>query len=549
MDKRYQSPVSSDKRTSPSLKPPPLFFEGEPYEEPSYREHVSGSLVPDPAEASRFRQAYQAQPPYYQQPWLAAQPQPYQQPSAYPPGGAYYQPYNPYGSQHYAASNGYAYYPYYGYYGYPPTPYYLPRKPKRDGYLLGINIAALVCSGLVALGGILGALLLLMFTLAPAGGNVLPDKQLFTGVVMIMAFTVACLLGGGFGIYHSLRSLFHKRSMAFKLPWFWIFLAFYILVAAIGGAIGAHNASISNIPFTIFLIALAGLLPALTILALGVRRVSYPRENRWATTWRRFTLSLVSGATSAIVFASIFELIITLVLGSSLGISSFSLDNPNQPVPNDPRTLIFMFLILSVMAPIVEEGVKPLAAILLIRRVGSAAEAFVLGLACGIGFDLIETTGYISQGYQGWLNVALERSTAGLLHGFGAAMMTLGWYIITHPEVVQKRRFLLGFGCMFYALLQHAVWNGTFVLQLLPAPIGPFFDHGSVQLASITLSADVLPYIVLSALMIAFFIFMTNRVKALNPRSGPPLVKPRSSPQTTPVPTHQTSPRMLYKSV
>jgi len=64
----------------------------------------------------------------------------------------------------------------------------------------------------------------------------------------------------------------------------------------------------------VLLILLAGILPALTVVALGIRRLHYPRGARWPTSWRRFTLALVSGMTSAIVFAAIFEFALTLLV-------------------------------------------------------------------------------------------------------------------------------------------------------------------------------------------------------------------------------------------
>jgi hypothetical protein len=201
-----------------------------------------------------------------------------------------------------------------------------------------------------------------------------------------------------------------------------------------------------------------------------------------------------------------------LIIGQQLGISGFSLDNPSPSMLQNPRTITFMILLLSVIAPLVEESVKPLAAIALIGRMHSAAEAFVLGLSCGIGFDLIETSGYISQGYQNWLKVALERSPAGLLHGFGAAMVTLGWYYLTHKQAA-RHRFVLGFGCILYALVQHAVWNGTFILAMLPAPLGPFFDHGTVPLGPLSFGGDLVPYMVLAVLMIAFFVYVSGKVR------------------------------------
>jgi RsiW-degrading membrane proteinase PrsW (M82 family) len=375
-----------------------------------------------------------------------------------------------------------------------------------------MSIASVVGSMLVFLGGLGCAFVLLVITLIPTTST-LTAGQRFGGIVEFTAFAVAGIVGGVFSLYHSIRSLFLKKPSAdFKLPWFWLFLVLYLLLIGIEVVLRSSGQSVANIPLTTTLIALAGILPALTILALGVRRVHFPRKAAWPTSWRRFTLALVSGATLAIVLAAIFELILTAIAVRELGVNGFSIDNPDQPVPNDPRVIALMFIVVSVIAPFVEEAVKPLAVVVMIGRIRSAAEAFVLGLAAGIGFDLIETVGYISMGYRDWLNVALERSAAGLLHGFGAAMVTLGWYYLTHPKE-SKHPVLLGLGCWTYAVLQHAFWNGAFGLQLLPAPVGPYLDTGTITIGAVSMPSFILVYVVEATLMLIFFLYTTGRLR------------------------------------
>jgi RsiW-degrading membrane proteinase PrsW (M82 family) len=276
------------------------------------------------------------------------------------------------------------------------------------------------------------------------------------------------------------------------------------------------------------MISLAGILPSLTIVSLGVRRVHFPRSAHWPTSWRRFAVALVSGATLAIVLALIFELVLTVVLQKSLGVS-VSLDNPNQQIPQDPKSILFLFLLVSVVAPLVEEGVKPLAVVIMIGRIRSAGEAFILGLACGTGFNLIETSGYMGMGYTDWLNTAIERTSSGLLHGFGAAMVSLGWYYLTHPKE-SRHRFLLPLGCWGYAVLQHAIWNGSFGLQLLPAPIGPYLDNGVVPLGPLSFPSIMLVYGVLAILMLTFFLYMTRKVRpTILPTQSKPVEPSRDS--------------------
>ena len=407
-----------------------------------------------------------------------------------------------------------------------------PMRPRRDRYLFVMSILAVIGSSLATLGGLVSAAILLLLFFVPSSNFDGQQGQLFSGIVLLVALTLAGGVGGSFGLFHSIRSLLRKPSADFKLPQWWIFLASYVVVIVIAAILRANGLAVANLLLSIFLIALAGLLPALTILSLGVRRLHFPRNARWPTRWRRFALAVASGATLAIVLALIFETILSAVAAGLLQTSSGLLDNPGQPIPTDPRAIGFTFVVVSVIAPLVEEAVKPLAVIILIGRIESAAEAFVLGLSCGIGFDLIETSGYISSGYQSWLDVALQRSTAGLLHGLGAAMVALGWYYLTHPKA-SHHRFLLGFGCMLYAVLQHAIWNGSFVLQLLPAPIGPYLTNGVIGSGSFAFPSFLLVYVVESLLMLTFFVFVTGKIRKNNTLTPPTAIQSERQPAPT----------------
>lgn len=523
-------------------------IENTPYQEPSYSEHVTGSLPVVRSEAPNFRRASQPYPvrlapvatPQAAQPGQGqavhpgpaqpAQPPqtPMQQPYPYYPYYPYYQ--GQYGQQPgywgqpAAQPNGYypyAAYPYYGgYYGYPsyPYPYYgygQPPKPKRSAYQLTMGIISLVGGSIAVLAGLFDVLVVLLLTVLPMRGGAAAAKAEFSGIAEFVAFAAAGLLGGGFSIYHGLRAILKKPSAEFKLPWFWLFLLIYGVVIAIAGTLQYAGLAVANLPVAFLLIALAGVLPATTIVALGLRRIHFPRAAKWPTTWRRFAMALISGATMAIVLALIFELILMVIAVQAFNIHNISLDDPNQPLPSNLRGILFIFVIVSVIAPVVEESVKPLAVVTMIGRISSAAEAFVLGLGCGIGFDLVETTGYIGSGYKDWLNVALERSSAGLLHGFGAGMTALGWYLITHPGSAGKyNRVLLGLGCMLYAMLQHALWNGSFGLQLLPAPIGPYLDKGTIAIGSFKMESFIMVYVVETILMLIFFFFVTKKLRS-----------------------------------
>jgi hypothetical protein len=423
-----------------------------------------------------------------------------QQPQGYPYQG-YYAPYS-------YQQRGYPAYPP----GYPVYPYawYPPPRPRRNGYQLGLAITSLVGSILAVIAGLFCGLALLGY--ATRAGLLTP--KLFPSTILLTALMLAGIVGGALGILHSSFALAQRPSRPFKLPPFWFFVPIYIVLITVGLIVGSSDVIIKNLLLIFPLIALSGIIPALTFLALALGRLRRSETREWPTTWRRFTLALLSGATSAILLASIFELVLTLIAALQfIGVNPSFITDPNAPIPHNLQVVIFILTIYSVIAPIVEEGVKPLAVVTLIGRIRSASEAFILGMACGIGFDVIETIEYMGTGYRHWVDIAIARSSAGLLHGLGAGMIALGWYYITHKDALKRNHIQVGLGCMLYAILQHAIWNGSFVLVFLPAPIGPYLENGTISIFGYDLSAFLLVYLVFSVFMLWFLLFVTGKIR------------------------------------
>ncbi|HEX7733938.1 MAG TPA: PrsW family glutamic-type intramembrane protease [Ktedonobacteraceae bacterium] len=490
----------------------------------SYPQSGYPGPVPPGAQPGYASYPQMVQPqPGYPQPGYAGQPQP-----SYAPHGAYP-----------------GHYPYPVYPGYPGHQQYgyqwvvVPQKPKRDTYLLVVGIVAFTSSCLVMLGGLASlGLMGLVDLVYPVLKGQISDGSYFATIMLLLTFALAGLVGGGFCLYHSIRSLFlRKPSRAIWLPRFWIFLLCYLATLGLGYWLHTRDLDISSPVLTGALIYLGGIFPALMVMALGIRRVSMSKAKRhatsgsgplgarvwrwlktvpgrWPTSWRRLALALVSGATLGVGLALILETIFQVIIaGAAKDALTQYLSNPNAGNP-PPGLYVLLLMLVAVIAPLVEEMVKPLAVVVLIGRVRSKAEAFVLGLACGIGFNLVETTGYISSGYNNWLGVALERSGAGLLHGFGAAMVALSWYYLTHKEEgTWLRRLLLASGCATYAVLQHALWNGAVGLLFIPGPIGDFFQNWNWSFGLITLEGIELVYIVESIGMLTFFVYMSGRLR------------------------------------
>ena len=492
-------PAGPSGATGPRQGPLPLHSEAPVDPQPSYREHVTGSLAAHLAEAPLFQPAYLPPPPqmYPQQAQAYAPQTVYQQYPGYPAGYAPYD-YSPYAWQ-------------------PQPPH-----PKRDGYLLAMAISSLVGSSLVLLIGLIFTGLLLLATALP--NKTMNGSQQFDVAIVIALFICVGIIGGSFGLYHSIRSLIKKPSADFSLPWFWIFLVFYIAVAVIGFVLHSRGQEVAFPVLSVTLIVLAAVLPALAVTAIAVRRLRVravkPLKDKWETSWRRFTLALLSGATLSVTLAGVLEfvlLVVLILLTHAQGMQNLvsCVNTPNVQNCQNAGAYSLLFITIAVVAPLVEETVKPLAVVLLIGRVRSAAEAFVLGLACGIGFDIVETSLYISSGYHDWLNVALTRTGAGLLHGFGAAMVALGWYYLTHAkEPGHHKAFLRAFACWFYAVFQHAVWNGSVTLVLLPGPVGQFLQNWTLNLGFASVPSDVVINSIETLFILAFFIYMTGKLRS-----------------------------------
>jgi len=471
----------------------------------------------------------------YPQQAQAYAPQPiYQQYPGYQPG------YTPYAG-----------YPGYPAYIYPPYAWQpQPPHPKHDGYLLAMAITSLIGSSLVLLIGLLFTGLFLLATALP--NKTMNGSQQFNLDVVIALFICVGIFGGSFGLYHSIRSLAKKPSAAFSLPWFWIFLVLYVVVAIIGFVLRSRGQEIAFPVLSSTLIILAGIFPALAVTAIAVRRLRtragragalpVPQtgnapallKDKWETSWRRFTLALLSGATLSVTLAGVLEfvlLVVLILLTHAQGMQNLvsCVNSPDVQNCQNAGAYSLLFITIAVVAPLVEETVKPLSVVLLIGRVGSAVEAFVLGLACGIGFDIVETSLYISSGYHDWLNIALTRTGAGLLHGFGAGMVALGWYYLTHAqESGYRKAFLRAFACWFYAVFQHAVWNGSVTLVLLPGPVGQFLQNWMLNLGFASVPSNIVINSIETLFILAFFIYMTGKLRSKPASSTTPPAAPEA---------------------
>ncbi len=345
---------------------------------------------------------------------------------------------------------GYAPYP--GMRGYPPGWYpYAPPRVPGETYSKALSIITIVATSLLLLGGLALLLILVLATIVEEGD----DLSFYPLLVM---FTLAALAGGGVGLYHAIRSLLRRPSAPFSLPNFGVLLALTVAILGTGIALLATNQPTGSVELIILLVLLSSSMPYLAVLALGQQRLGI------SVSWRHISLAWTNGATLAVALGGVLEVLLALAL---LRVATLNIDPASLNTENFGT--IAILVLVAVIAPLVEETTKQISGFFLLPRIKRPQEAFLIGLASGIGFAIVESAGYIGAAQADWVGIAFGRVGAGLLHGMGAAMAGLGWYYAFKGKGV-PRRALLAIGFLAYAYLQHAIFNGGQVLLVMVFP-------------------------------------------------------------------------------
>ncbi len=267
-----------------------------------------------------------------------------------------------------------------------------------------------------------------------------------------------------FGLALTFQGIRASRRFSLPRPW--------LLAAGFGLALLAGQLALSFVPSSVayFLFPpfhiLTSLLPALAVPSFVSRR--------GASSWWLVTLQGSYGALFSPLLAlglefcallSIMALVVVLLLLFRPEMAPLLKDLAGLQDPNmlsrvilSPPLLVAGAGIFVVVAPLVEEFIKPLAVPLLSRQLGERAEAFLWGVACGAGFSAAE--GLLNGGValEGWGVVMVMRWGSTLMHALASGLMGLGWYGL----LVDRRpgRLLASYGA---SVGVHALWNGTAV--------------------------------------------------------------------------------------
>jgi RsiW-degrading membrane proteinase PrsW (M82 family) len=126
----------------------------------------------------------------------------------------------------------------------------------------------------------------------------------------------------------------------------------------------------------------------------------------------------------------------------------------------------FLLLVeLAVVAPLLEETLKPLGA--LVVRPRSRSEALIFGAAVGTGFAAIENVIYASGSFWGtawWAPISVVRMSGSALHLIGTALITLAVFELKQPK---EQRLISVPSAYGLALGVHAAWNGSIAVAIV----------------------------------------------------------------------------------
>jgi RsiW-degrading membrane proteinase PrsW (M82 family) len=259
------------------------------------------------------------------------------------------------------------------------------------------------------------------------------------------------------GLVQWRRYQMHEPSSPMRLPTAGLLIGGCVLSISLGQLLLVSQMLVLFWP----LYVVAAALPPLIALSVATQRLG------GGTTWRRGFAGLLSGSflsTQLTVFltAAVSILIFMLVVPVRELTAHVFASRDLEELFYSP-TLVFALVASAVVAPLVEELTKPLAAVVFARRLRGPAEAFLVGMAGGVGFAVVENMLYEAAGGELWAGIATLRAIGGVLHPLNAGLVAVGWYGVRHGAPGAWRRLVGLFGL---AVGFHALWNGSLTLLL-----------------------------------------------------------------------------------
>jgi RsiW-degrading membrane proteinase PrsW (M82 family) len=341
-----------------------------------------------------------------------------------------------------------------------------------ESHLLWLKRIATIAGLLLFLPGLPLALGFFCITLA----LMLEGDQAAVSIGLISFTLMVIALGaGGVTFWQGLRSLQGKKSSAFGLPRVWIIASIFGLLIATGLFITQADFAVGLLFPPLLVVAAA--LPALLAVSW------FTNQEKGDLTWRHGLVALAGGATIGVFATIVLELVfpaVVLVLVFDLAEQATrsiealfkALAGEDIAAAITGPGFIYMFIQVAIIAPVVEELVKPLVMLPLVGRL-SRRDAFLMGAMAGTGFAAIENVLYAGFGFYFWAGILLVRALGGAIHPLGSGLVALGWRDILRGE---PKAWLNGLALFGLAVGMHALWNGGSLLVITLAGAKFFGD-------------------------------------------------------------------------
>ncbi len=179
---------------------------------------------------------------------------------------------------------------------------------------------------------------------------------------------------------------------------------------------------------------------------------------RWVPTWTVIWAGVwgLISTVAALMIEAAPVLLLALLSGASFNDVSrtpLSLYESFMRVLHNPVLLVLTFLGAVVVAPIIEEAAKALGLRWLRPWIKHPTSGWLLGLAAGLGFGMLEGAFYLDS-TGNWLVGGWQRLAALLLHGLATSLTGLGY--ARYLQSKQRSDLWRGYG---RAVILHGAWN------------------------------------------------------------------------------------------
>lgn len=185
-------------------------------------------------------------------------------------------------------------------------------------------------------------------------------------------------------------------------------------------------------------IVMWAVLPACLLIAWAFNKSS-ARITRF-----QFALTLLIGALVAPILALFVEEHVSIWIDQGF--------SPAQTLFDVPWGSLFFY---SLCTPIIEEALKALGVLVVLRRMHTADAAVLLGLVSGCGFATFEMSIYLL-GQGNWSTIALSRMGVVVVHAVATGLVGCGISFLRMKTIARR---VMGGGIIATAICIHAVFN------------------------------------------------------------------------------------------